>query len=237
MSEEGFPSGTAYTPVPNQVFGPLLEAITDIGELKCTLRVFWLLHNRKRAPRYLTASEILADPVLCRSFPFSEEPTKDTILRGLRLAVERGTLLKDRIGEEQDREDVYVLDDAPGRRTLEKLEKDASGRGKPRRARSAPPEEPATRPNIFTLYEENIGLLTPILADRLREAEGLYPDPWIEEAFEQACAYNKRSWGYIETILKRWRDEGKDDGKLGGYTKKISLGEYERRRGPGSPRY
>ena len=50
----------------------------------------------------------------------------------------------------------------------------------------------------------------------------LYPELWIEEAIEQACAYNKRSWGYIEAILRRWRDEGKDDGKLGGYTKKIS---------------
>ncbi|MCE2464906.1 MAG: hypothetical protein J4G01_02335 [Dehalococcoidia bacterium] len=106
MAEEGFPSGTAYTPVPNQVFGRLLEGIVDIAELKCTLRALWLLHNRKDAPRYLTEADILADPVLCRSFPSSKEPTKDTILRGLRLAVERGTLLKNRIVEGQDWEDV-----------------------------------------------------------------------------------------------------------------------------------
>ena len=237
MAEEGFPSGTVYTPVPNQVFGRLLEAITDIAELKCTLRVLWLLHNRKDGPRYLTKPELTADPVLCRSFPPSIEPTQDAILRGLRLAVERGTLLKCRMGEGQDWEEVYVLDDAPGRRTLEKLEKSEARPVSGRRPTPAHLEEPEERPNIFALYEENIGLLTPILADRLREAERLYPEVWIEEAIEQACAYNKRSWGYVEAILKRWRDEGKDDGKLGGYTKKISLGEYERRRGPASPRY
>lgn len=237
MAEEGFPSGTAYTPVPNQVFGRLLEAITDIAELKCTLRVLWLLHNRKNGPRYLTQAEIAADPILCRSFPPSGEPTQDAILRGIRLAVERGTLLKCRIGEGQDWEEVYVLDDAPGRRTLESLETGAPGSGSQRRAKPVAPEGPAAQPNIFTMYEANIGLLTPILADRLKEAERLYPEVWIEEAIGQACANNKRSWGYIEAILKRWRDEGKDDGKLGGYTKKISLGEYERQRGPGSPRY
>ena len=32
MADEGFPSGTAYTPVPNQMFGRLLEGITDIAE-------------------------------------------------------------------------------------------------------------------------------------------------------------------------------------------------------------
>ena len=234
MADEGFPSGTSYTPVPNQMFGRLLEGITDIAELKCTLRVLWLLHNKKEGPRYLSEVDITADPVLCRSFSPSEEPTNDAILRGLRLAVERGTLLKDRIG---DGEDVYVLDDAPGRRTLEKLEREAVSPASRRWATPVIPEEQEERANIFTLYEENIGLLTPILAERLKEAERLYPDTWLEEAVRQACAYNKRSWGYIEAILRRWRDEGKDDGKLGGYTKKISLGEYERRRGPSSPRY
>ena len=237
MASKGFPANSLYTPVPNMVFGPLLEAITDTAELKCTLRIFWLLHNKKGGPHYLTASEITADPVLCRSFPSTTEPTQDTILGGVRMAVERGTLLESRLGDGSDSEEVFLLNDERGRRTLEKLKKDAPGTGSHPIAKPTAPEEQEARPNIFTLYEENIGLLTPILADRLKEAEGIYPDVWIEEAIQHACAYNKRSWGYIEAILKRWRDEGKDDGKLGGYTKKISLGEYERQRGPSSPRY
>ena len=71
----------------------------------------------------------------------------------------------------------------------------------------------AERPNVYTLYEQNIGLLTPILAERLQDAESRYPMQWIEDAFSEAVTNNKRSWRYIERILERWEAEGKDSGK------------------------
>lgn len=75
-----------------------------------------------------------------------------------------------------------------------------------------------TTPNIFGLYEANIGALTPILADALREAEKVYAAPWVEYAFAEAVKNNKRSWAYVETILKRIQIEGfggqKHDDKL-----------------------
>lgn len=72
------------------------------------------------------------------------------------------------------------------------------------------------RPSVYALYEQNIGLLTPILAERLQEAEGRYPAEWIESAFEEAVTNNKRNWRYIERILERWAAEGKTSGKNGG---------------------
>lgn len=72
------------------------------------------------------------------------------------------------------------------------------------------------RPSVYALYEQNIGLLTPILAERLQEAEGRYPAEWIESAFEEAVTNNKRNWRYIERILERWAAEGKASGKNGG---------------------
>ncbi len=69
------------------------------------------------------------------------------------------------------------------------------------------------RPNIFALYEQNIGLLTPLLAEKLQDAEGRYPIEWIEAAFEEAVSNNKRSWRYIERILERWAVEGKNSGQ------------------------
>jgi DNA replication protein len=69
------------------------------------------------------------------------------------------------------------------------------------------------RPSIYSLYEQNIGLLTPILAERLQDAEGRYPVDWIEAAFEEAVTNNKRNWRYIERILERWAAEGKQSGK------------------------
>jgi DnaD/phage-associated family protein len=64
------------------------------------------------------------------------------------------------------------------------------------------------RPNIFTLYEQNIGPLTPLMADELRDAEQTYDEAWIAEAFREAVRQNKRNWKYILAILERWRTEG-----------------------------
>jgi DnaD/phage-associated family protein len=66
---------------------------------------------------------------------------------------------------------------------------------------------------VFKLYEENIGPLTPLIADMLKEAEVFYPAEWFEEAFTIAVKNNKRNWRYVEAILKRWKEEGKNGKK------------------------
>jgi DnaD/phage-associated family protein len=66
------------------------------------------------------------------------------------------------------------------------------------------------RPNIYKLYEENIGPLTPMIADRLRDAETTYPYDWIEEAIVKAVHNNARKWSYIQAILHSWQEEGRD---------------------------
>ena len=58
--------------------------------------------------------------------------------------------------------------------------------------------QPPERPNVFRLYEENIGMLTPMVADELRAAEEEYPSGWVEAAIREAAAGNVRSWRYIE---------------------------------------
>ena len=65
------------------------------------------------------------------------------------------------------------------------------------------------RPNIFVLYEQNIGFLSPLIADQLRDAADQYPPEWIEAAFREAVQHNKRKWSYISAILRRWETEGR----------------------------
>ncbi|GAH24252.1 unnamed protein product, partial [marine sediment metagenome] len=67
-------------------------------------------------------------------------------------------------------------------------------------------------PDIFTLYEQNMGMLTPMIAEELREAEKLYPETWIRDAIKEAVNQNKRKWSYISAILERWLAEGRSDG-------------------------
>ena len=97
-------------------------------------------------------------------------------------------------------------------------------------------EIPSTeRPNIFAMYEDNIGTITPMLAEELREAEERYPWSWVNEAFTIAVNENKRSWRYVAGILRRWTAQGKEDGKPGRHTQKDQrqkhLEDYQRRWG------
>jgi DnaD/phage-associated family protein len=98
-----------------------------------------------------------------------------------------------------------------GRRTVEKIR-----RGELQLEAIVVPGEvhlEVERPNIFVLYEQNIGLLTPLIAEELRDAEKTYPADWIEEAFRIAVEHNVRRWRYVCSILERWATEGKDSGK------------------------
>ena len=119
----------------------------------------------------------------------------------LNRAVERGTLLRIRPPEQANTDTLYFANTPKGRAAVEAI------------SRGAWPEDIESREqlNIFTLYEQNIGLLTPLNTEELREAEETYPASWIEDAFREAVSLNKRSWRYIHAILERWNTEGKDE--------------------------
>jgi DnaD/phage-associated family protein len=62
--------------------------------------------------------------------------------------------------------------------------------------------------NVFTAYEHNIGILTPMIADALKDGEATYGPVWVCAAIQEAVASNARSWKYCEAILARWSKEG-----------------------------
>ncbi len=61
---------------------------------------------------------------------------------------------------------------------------------------------------ISRLYEENIGMLTPLLGERLKEIVGEYPDGWFAKATQEAVNYNHRNLRYIERVLENWKVNG-----------------------------
>ncbi len=81
----------------------------------------------------------------------------------LEKAVRRGSLL--RAGEK--RKVLYFLNSPRGRAAAEAYEKGRLDIPERDTLSNPPPE----RPNIFKLYEENIGPLTPLIADALKDAE------------------------------------------------------------------
>jgi len=68
------------------------------------------------------------------------------------------------------------------------------------------------RPNVFKVYENEIGMLTQMIGEELEQAEKDYPQGWTEEALMEASKNNKRSWAYAKAILKRWKVEGRNNG-------------------------
>lgn len=58
------------------------------------------------------------------------------------------------------------------------------------------------------LYEENIGMLTPAIAESLKDIAEKYPPGWFAEALKEAVKSEHRNLKYIGAILERWRVEG-----------------------------
>jgi DNA replication protein len=211
-SFSGFPAGKLrFTSVPTLFFSELLPAIDDLAELKVTLHIFWLLSQKRGYPRYASFKELSGDGVLLGGLKSLGQGARESLQEGLERAVARGTLLHVAIEQDGKQDDLYFMNTDQSRQAVEKIRGGELELG----VTVLPAEPPleVERPNIFVLYEQNIGLLQPLIAEQLKDAEQTYPGEWIEEAFQIAVEQNKRSWAYVRAILERWASEGKDDGK------------------------
>jgi DnaD/phage-associated family protein len=207
----GFPAGKlATTPIPNLFFSELLPLVDHLAELKATLHLFWLIGRKTGALRYARLDELLADDRLLEGL--AETPaTAEVILRdALERAIARGTLLRTTVRRGDVTEDWYMVNSANGREVLEKLH---SGELDLLADVAEEVQLQVERPPVFVLYEQNIGLLTPMIAEELRDAERHFPAEWLADAFREAATNNKRSWRYVRAILERWRVQGKDAGR------------------------
>jgi DNA replication protein len=189
----GFTSSETFTQLPDSFFH-LLNEIDDISELKVTLHAIWRIEHIEGPFRALCETDFEAE---------SLGMVLNEIQAGLEKAVKRGTLLK----SAHEADIFYFLNSPRGRLAAEAFEK-----GNWRESAKIM-SAPLKKSNIFKLYEENIGVLTPLLSDMLREAEKNYPSAWFEEAFEIAVKNNIRNWKYVEAILTRWKEKGKDERK------------------------
>jgi DnaD/phage-associated family protein len=182
----GFSDKETFTPIPDSFFRQLLAEINDADELKVTLYAIWRIEHMEGRIRFLRKEDFAAlvpDPI-----PALEKAAA----RGSLLRVEKGAAA------------LYFLNSPRGRAAAESFAKGQWSPGTALPGGNPPPE----RPNIFKLYEENIGPLTPLIADALKDAEQTYPPGWVAEALEIAVLKNKRNWKYVEAILKRWKVEG-----------------------------
>lgn len=206
----GFGAAVKRLPVPAPVLASLLADIVDCAELKCTLRFLWYEAQQSGAPKRVPVSGLRTDGVLLEALGSEGE-----IERGIALAVERGTLIEAGgwllLRTPQNERAAQRFDPAPAQAVM---------------------AQPSERPNVFRLYEENIGMLTPLVADELRVAEEEYPANWIEDAIHEAAANNVHNWRYVAAILERWKKVGKGSrfrGKPGRHTETLTAEQIRER--------
>jgi len=189
---KGFTESETFSQIPDSFFHHILKDINDAAELKVTLYLIWRVEHMESSFRALSRMDFNVKDL---GLPAEE------ITHGLEKAVQRGTLLK----VQRDSAVYFLLNSPRGRATAQAME---NGKWNPKTGTAVPPIE---RPNIFRLYEENIGPLTPLIADALKDAEETYSPEWIAETIDLAVRNNKRSWRYCEAILKRWKEEGRGE--------------------------
>jgi DnaD/phage-associated family protein len=207
----GFPPGKARTTVvPNQFFSELLPAIDDLVELKLTLYCMWALQQQEGEHRYVLRREVLQDKLFLDGVDPDPEHAAEQVKQAFERATTRGTLLHVIVEGVQGPEDLYFLNTVRGRNAVRAIEKGQFVFG----GRDCPVALVVERPNIFALYEQNIGPLTPMIGDQLRDAEKDYPPEWIAESIQIAVERNRRNWRYVMGILKRWQTEGKESGPV-----------------------
>ena len=187
---KGFDESESLTALPDSLFGHLLPEIAALDELKIVLTALWRTEHMDGPVRALRLGDFV---------PAEVGLTSAEVQAGLEKAVQRGVLLsaQDRSGP------LYFLNSPRGRAAVSALASGAISRA------ASAMTTPLNQPNVFKLYEENIGPLTPLIADALKDAEGEFPEDWLADSIQLAVTNNKRSWAYCQAILKRWKDEGR----------------------------
>ncbi len=201
----------ATVAIPAAFFSDILPGITSVEELHVTLCVFRVLDERGGFAYPIAERTFLRDRALRGALRTEGSPRDPDrrILQGLELGVARGTLLRFAASQGRKRSVWYYVNTLENRASVNAME---HGRLTPP-AELWPDEQPPTirieRPNAFRLYEQNIGPLTPLIADHISHAIEAYPEDWIEDAIGEAVAYNRRSWRYVTRILDSWQAQGR----------------------------
>jgi DNA replication protein len=198
----GFPDdSTAIVRLPMIFFTQLFPQMDNLGQLRLLLYMFWHSEQQPGPVRYFRFIDFTSDPTLM-------ELLGDEV--GLRSALGGLVILHAVLEAELEwMDEVYYFINTPqGRAAVHAIQSGAwQDFSQDRQAINLVDESP----NIFELYEKNIGVITPMMADILKDDEATYPAPWIREAIQIAVTRNVRTWKYVQAILKRWQTEGFGD--------------------------
>ena len=200
----GFAGIGRATAIPNAFFAGALPAMREPGELLAFLWTARLAQEQRGEARFVTADQVWAAPGAADSFE-RLAGGRASLDRGLAACAELGALLALDLAGKGKRETVYFVNTPDSRRAVVRARAGELELRPGAFAREAPRER---APDIFLLYEEHVGTITPMVGERLLAAAERFPAYQIEAAFREAAERNVRNWRYVERILERWAEEG-----------------------------
>ena len=200
----GFVAGGAAVTLPAQFFAELLPEIDDEAELRATLYALYAIGRQRGALRAVRGSRLAAESPLRRALAACGGAA--ALEPALRRAEARGSLLALPL---DDGDALWFANTEAGRRNLLRVR--AGALPAPGAAPAAAPPDAAAAGGSAParVYEQEIGALTPAVAEALAAAAERWPGEWIADALREAARRNARSWAYAEAILRRWEAEGR----------------------------
>jgi DNA replication protein len=195
---------TEQIKIPESFISEHLSKINDPDLFKLLLYIFWRFDKVKAQVKYITLESIIKDLAFSEFFGTTSNEIKIRILELLTKAIEQGILIICP-NPEQAKIDLYFYNSIRNQEIIELIK---SGDLRVENLQNI--SLTSIKPNVFKLYEENIGPLTPMIAETLEDASNNFPINWINEAIQIAVENNVRRWKYIQAILNRWQEEGKD---------------------------
>jgi DNA replication protein len=187
-----------FVHVPESYISQVMRQVADISELKMTLLTYYLLARSHEYPGHVTHGDLVLRAASLLGLD------EESCVAGMEGAVARGVFMKTPLSLDGRTVIAYFANLEADIEAIEQLKSKGAAGGQAAIA--------ARTPNIFELYEQNIGIITPMMAEELKDAQRAYPAEWIEEAFREAVKGRKQNWKYVSRILERWSAEGKGSG-------------------------
>lgn len=223
---EGFPLADDYatTRVPNAVLGRVLSTIDDADEIKLILRAIWLLEHQRGYPRYITSDVLRRDRVLSVAIP--DQSDFDRILKS---AIERGVFVEVNISDNI----CLMFNTESARRASIEVSASTSDLDKDNNGWESPAASTG-HADAFRAYEENIGILSPMIRQSILAELENFTDEHITHAIRIAVENESRSWSFVAGVLRRWARDGipheRTDGTAGGGADRERISQAELRR-------
>ena len=188
--------------IPDQFVTELLPLIDNLTELKITLYALWFIQKSGDEMNPIILKDFLSDSQFIAGLGNNLAERKKKLIEGLEKTLKRGSLITG-ASKPYFEASRFFLNSPRGRKALVMASNNTVSTDK-----NKIKTEKFEKQNIFHLYEENFGPLTPMIADALRDTEKTYSMQWINEAMHIAIKNNVRRWRYVEAILKSWHEEG-----------------------------